>query len=554
MLDHMAVCICCVGLLLPLSSCGGGGNSSTPNTAIPLEVVSTVPADNAATVPLDNSIGMTFSAEIDSLTVNGSTVGLFSAAEDIPVTVSISGNAVTINPAGKLCLQSKYTAMAKAGIKDRDGNALATDFSWSFTTRDGTWGSPARVDNATGVIESPRIAVNRDGIAVAVWAERVGVASNQQIWVNRYVPEIGWEGPRRIELDDLSDNSPAQIGVGIDEAGNAIAVWTQWAGSLRLWTNRYVVGTGWQTAELLEQDSKPAMNPQLAMDPQGNALVTWLRWDFAQPDNSVILFRRYEAGTGWGSIQTLVASGRPNYAPISMDDAGNAIALWEQWDGTRYDVWAARYSVDSGWGTPQRIESSDGTALAPSIAMDRQGNGMATWQQSDGVRNHIWAARYAIGSGWGTAQRVDTNDALECNYPMVAVGENGNTIIGWRAYNGMDMYTTRTWANTYAQGSGWGTPKMLSSDNVLSDQPRVGMDSNGNALAVWRQWDATGINLWSNRFGTDIGWGSSQLTEMIPDNTWLSPALAVHSCGSALVVWPQGDSVSADSVWTARFE
>ncbi len=279
---------CSIGLVLLLASCGGSSSSNPSNPANPLEVVSTSPAGNSTNVPSDNSINLAFSAEIDPMTVNQSTVGLTSAGRDISFTVSASGNTVTLNPSAQFCLHSTYTATATTGIKDLDGNRLGSTFSLSFITQDGAWGGPERIDGSSGTVESPKIVVNGSGDAVAVWAERVGLASNQRIWARRYVHGSGWEPAQRIELDDTSDSSVPQIEVGIDADGNAIAVWTQWSGTTNIWANRYVAGTGWQTAELLETDTLRVLNPRLSMSPTGSALVTWLRRDVAQPDNSVI--------------------------------------------------------------------------------------------------------------------------------------------------------------------------------------------------------------------------------------------------------------------------
>ena len=49
----------------------------------------------------------------------------------------------------------------------------------------------------------------------------------------------------------------------------------------------------------------------------------------------------------------------------------------------------------TGWGTPELIENADaGDAFSPRIAVDPQGNAVAVWKQSDGVRDNIWANRF----------------------------------------------------------------------------------------------------------------------------------------------------------------
>ena len=46
------------------------------------------------------------------------------------------------------------------------------------------------------------------------------------------------------------------------------------------------------------------------------------------------------------------------------------------------------------WGSATLIETDTGDAQYPQVALDTVGNGLAVWQQSDGTRNNIWANRY----------------------------------------------------------------------------------------------------------------------------------------------------------------
>ena len=75
-----------------------------------------------------------------------------------------------------------------------------------------------------------------------------------------------------------------------------------------------------------------------------------------------------------------------------MDSSGNAVAVWQQSDGTRNNIWANRFVPGLGWATAEIIETDNaGDANFPQIATDSTGNAVAVWQQSDGTRNNIWA-------------------------------------------------------------------------------------------------------------------------------------------------------------------
>jgi hypothetical protein len=91
-------------------------------------------------------------------------------------------------------------------------------------------------------------------------------------------------------------------------------------------------------------------------------------------------------------------------AQVAMDAGGNAIAVWEQSDGTRVNIWANRYAAGSGWGAAQLIESDDlGNTITPRVGIDAQGHAIAVWAQIDAAGFiTIRANRYTAGAGWGT--------------------------------------------------------------------------------------------------------------------------------------------------------
>jgi hypothetical protein len=157
------------------------------------------------------------------------------------------------------------------------------------------------------------------------------------------------------------------------------------------------VGTldgAWGTAGLVETDSGDAINPQVAGDAAGNAVAVWRQHDGTRNN---IRANRYEAGTGWGSAVLIETddSGLAAYPQVVVDGAGNAVAVWSQWDGTRYKVWANRYEAGTGWGSAVLIETDNsGNAGYPQVAVDAAGNAVAVWSQSDGTQTNIWANRF----------------------------------------------------------------------------------------------------------------------------------------------------------------
>ncbi len=118
----------------------------TPTTGpdiTPPVVEFTFPTTDATGVNINSFISATFSEFIDPTTVTNSNFELRDASNSlIPATVTYSVNARTITlvpSTPPLDYSAVYTATVKggsSGIKDLAGNAMVSDFTWSFTTAD----------------------------------------------------------------------------------------------------------------------------------------------------------------------------------------------------------------------------------------------------------------------------------------------------------------------------------------------------------------------------------------------------------------------------------
>ena len=207
------------------------------------------------------------------------------------------------------------------------------------------------------------------------------------------------------------------------------------------------------------------------------------------------------AAKAWGTAALIETDNAGNalLPQVAFDSSGNALAVWYQNDGTRNNIWANRYDFITGWGSAALIETDNaGDARFPQVAFDSSGNALAVWDQNDGTRRNIWANRYVAGTGWGSAALIETDNAGEASHPHMAVDSSGNALAVWQQSDGT-LYNI--WANRYVAGTGWGTAALIETDNAGdAGGPMVAFDSSGNALAVWQQNDGTRRNIWANRF------------------------------------------------------
>jgi hypothetical protein len=192
------------------------------------------------------------------------------------------------------------------------------------------------------------------------------------------------------------------------------------------------------------------------------------------------------------------------------------------------------------------------------VATDDVGNGFAVWERSDdgGLTANIWSNLYDVEQqAWGTAELLQSSgEATRARLPLVAADPPGNAIALWVQ---VDMVTGDEvmWARRYdEESSTWSAagPIGEAEPTSLVRATGLGIDGDGNAIAVWSRPTVMGDVVWANRYTADVGWGTAELIKKDADNTARGLRISVGSGGDAFVIWTQGDEARAD-VWAVRF-
>lgn len=159
-------------------------------------------------------------------------------------------------------------------------NQDTRDDIWGIRFSGSSWEAPVRLDSYDdGNKQTPDIAVDGTGIAIAhaVWSQ-VDV-DFENIWATQYTPGSGWGAPVLIEPpndDPRRDDDATNPRIAVNAAGNAFVVWRQTSESwLSIWSNRLDPGTGWMTAETIEQSDQSARLPRIAVDDARHAHAVW---------------------------------------------------------------------------------------------------------------------------------------------------------------------------------------------------------------------------------------------------------------------------------------
>jgi hypothetical protein len=132
-------------------------------------VSSVLPLNGATAVSTTSTVTANLSEAINPATVNTSTFLLKDAGNNVvPATINASGNQITLAPSAALANSAVYTATIKSGasgIKDLAGNAMAGDYTWTFTTAAASGATSFTIFLPTA---EPQDALNNDGQAIEV--------------------------------------------------------------------------------------------------------------------------------------------------------------------------------------------------------------------------------------------------------------------------------------------------------------------------------------------------------------------------------------------------
>ncbi len=529
--------VCIASLIQGCSgSTGNDGNNGTDSLPY---VVYMSPYDDEKSVKENSPIVVVFNKEMNPSTVTSESNFRLSDSlgNDVPGTLSwdTANRTLTFTPSTLFNLRNNYTILITGTIEDTSGTQMGYDFSTDFTTNG--WGNPESLETADpGSSGDAEISFDSNGNAYTVWTVYDGVRSN--IWANRYTAEEGWATAVLIETDDSGSANKPKVTALPD--GNAIAVWYQDDGtSYNICSNTYILGTGWGDVVTVDALDTNALSPEISTDSDGNAIIVWYQNDGSY--NSIYASRSSSPGV-WSPPELLETEAGHAFVPmIETDGEGNATVVWYQGETLR-SIYSNRYVPDDGWGTAEVIETEAGDAFLPKLSIDSNGTTIVVWYQNDGIYDSIYFNRYIAGTGWGTADIVEDENE-HAYWPDVSFDSNGNAIAVWRQFTSTRYNIL---ASRFLPETGWEEAELIETTDTGSvNEPHIDTDAFGNAIVVWSQSvGSTNPNIWFNRYVSGSGWGTAGLIETDDSGSASNPGISFDSEGNALVVWQQAEGSS----------
>ncbi len=229
---------------------------------------------------------------------------------------------------------------------------------------------------------NPNVVADSRGDAFAAWAHRPEFNGDSVIETSiKPGGSSTWQAP--VRLSSGGENSEWPI-LAVDAAGDVTAVWEGRNGTesdIEAAVRPAGSGTWTAPVQLATDTGKYGGPPELAVDPEGDAVVVWAHENGAGSD-VIEATSKPHGGETWQVPVSVSAGGDLAGSPnVAMDANGDAFVAWDQSSGSDYVVDAAGRPATTGvWQTPEVLSPPGENAYGPSVAMFPQGDAVATWE------------------------------------------------------------------------------------------------------------------------------------------------------------------------------
>jgi hypothetical protein len=398
-------------------------------------------------------------------------------------------------------------------------------------TASASWTEPVLLSAAGQDANNPHVAMDKDGDAVAVW-NRVDGSGFNRIQARPRTAAGTWGAV----AGALSNGGQHAVDprVALDEDGDALIVWMRSDGTNDRIQSRTRSKTGaLGPIETLSDAGGDAQGPRVAVDDNGDAIVSWIREDGA---NTRAQARTRTAAGIWSAVTNLSDAGVDAFSPrVAIDDTGDAIGVWYRNDGSLDRVQFRAHPVAGPWGALTNVSPATLDAEKPDVDMDQDGDALIAWEGKDASAIQRIETRHRSRTGTlGPVTRVSSPTASAVS---VAMSPAGQATLAWRRTTGMNGQIE---SRTRSTSGSWSALKALSNVPGDANEPRVAAGGVA-AVAVWRRADADANQRVETRHWLPSAW--RPFTTLSDDNRdGVLAQVAIEEVGlEAIAVWRTSD-------------
>ena len=509
------------------SGSSSGGDAGAPGCTV--SVLRSVPEDHATNVPLTTGVH----AELGCLEPGGAlpaplSLTLGTGGPLVFGYSTVEGPGLDFTAVGTLSLGATYTVQVLANERPLT--------SFQFTTVEGRWHPPERVTTLRGVEQSFAFSINTQGNGVVAYAEQDANTKFTTISTRFFDVRNGLAASSEVALP-AHQSEVRSLRVGLDALQQTALTWVD-----------YNAG---QSSLLVALDVGSWGAPQQISSPTSFTLES-LGLVVSGSSQRALLWKTNPSGIAGNELLQVSDLNQPSAVPVTVA-SGVSTAGADLSFGTNglFVVWdrpsvTARYrqSDGSSWDPPVALGSaSEGVTR---IAASWGGNALVVFPVSIGSEQTLSARYYTPSSGWGNAERLDTQGNMgttSVSNADVRLDAAGNGLAIWTtaATDPVSQTDAGTSFNTnqelrsqrYSFGSGW-APTHDALDVGATGEQALALDPAGNGfvVGVTPRGEVRAVRF---RAGD---WQPSVLLGTVPTTTHAAqPKMLLDSQGRGAAIW-----------------
>jgi len=285
--------------------------------------------------------------------------------------------------------------------------------------------------------------------------------------------------------------------VAMDSEGYFVVVWWGYGpgGGYGIFGQRFdAAGVPLGPEFQVNTTETPTAQPSVAMDADGDFVVAW-----AASGSSTFAQRYNAAGEPQGGELALIAGAsgyKSNYWPppnpvVAMDAVGNFVVAF----GNLGQIWGQRFAAS---GATQGDPFSIGGGHSTAVAMDADGDFVVVWKgRESSKQEYRVTGQHYSAAGEPTGSRFGLGEGYR---PDVAMDADGASVVTWTGYA-----TGPVWGVHGQRFSTGGLPqggeiRVNLSPTATQMGPSIAMDTDGDFVATWVNWDGDGNGVFARRF------------------------------------------------------
>jgi hypothetical protein len=291
----------------------------------------------------------------------------------------------------------------------------------AFKPAGGSWEPSETVSPLGAAAEIPQVSIDEAGDAVLVYKEGAG-----GIFAS-YRPANGsWEGGVHI-----SPGGAEAADVAMNSVGAAIVVWKTPTGPTSVVeANSMSPGGSWSAPQVLSTPAAVTEPPQVGADAAGEFFALWSRG--ASNSQTVELARKPMSG-GWGVPEVASNGGLEAHEPqLAIDPAGDVVAAWYRFDGSVGSIEATSLTPGGSWAPQTRLSPVGVDTESPRIAISPTGVAQVVWTGTKEAEHHVELStvHLQVNASWKASITI-THEGTFVFAPRIGIDHSGHTVVTW---------------------------------------------------------------------------------------------------------------------------